>query len=151
MHRSPLSLLLLSLLLLGCAGEERMEVGLLWEGGEAIFELAIADAPDERRRGLMNRTREQVGDGMLFIFEEQEQRSFWMHDTLVALDLLFIDEHGRIVHLVEGAQPCPELPCPSIPSVQPTRFVVELPATSASAHAIPLGAQLLIDGQKPYK
>ncbi len=56
----------------------------------------LATTPDTRERGLMNRDAVPDGTGMLFIFPRSEERSFWMRDTFVPLDIAFFDEHNRI-------------------------------------------------------
>ncbi len=64
----------------------------------------IADTPEERRIGLMNRTDLET-DGMLFVFEQEVKTSFWMKDTLVPLDIIFIDKKGVITDIYENAEP----------------------------------------------
>jgi hypothetical protein len=66
-------------------------------------ELARTDA--ERARGLMHRASLPDDRGMLFLFDEMEEHPFWMKDTLLPLDMIFIDEEGRIVGIVERAAP----------------------------------------------
>jgi hypothetical protein len=66
-------------------------------------ELARTDA--ERARGLMHRAALPDDRGMLFLFDETEEHPFWMKDTLLPLDMIFIDEEGRIVGVVERAAP----------------------------------------------
>jgi uncharacterized membrane protein (UPF0127 family) len=68
-----------------------------------VVELARTDA--ERARGLMGRTSLPEDRGMLFLFDETAEHAFWMKDTPLPLDMIFIDEEGRIVGIVERAAP----------------------------------------------
>lgn len=63
---------------------------------------------------------------MLFAFPASSVQTFWMKDTLIPLDMLFLDAHRRIVTVVSDAPPCKADPCPVYPSTQPARYVLEL-------------------------
>ena len=77
------------------------------------FKIEVADTPAERSYGLMNRTDLKPNAGMLFVFEDVSFQEFWMKDTLIPLDILFIDAHGKITHIVENAKPNDLTPLPS--------------------------------------
>jgi uncharacterized membrane protein (UPF0127 family) len=62
-----------------------------------------------------------------------------MMNTLVALDLVYLDRTGRVVDVITDAQPCPGEPCPRFTPKQPAQAVLELPAGAATAHAISEG------------
>jgi uncharacterized membrane protein (UPF0127 family) len=69
-------------------------------GGEEVeVQVEIADAPDEQAMGLMNRTALGEGRGMLFVFPSEEERSFWMKNTLIPLSIAYIDAEARIVDI----------------------------------------------------
>lgn len=74
-------------------------------GGELYFDVEIADDNDERRIGMMYRTEVPDNTGMLFIFDDVAERRFWMKNTLVALDLLFITEDGVVHSIQHNAEP----------------------------------------------
>ena len=76
--------------------------------GVARFAVEIADTPDLRRKGLQNRSNLPLSSGMLFIYDQPAPASFWMKDTLIPLDILFIDEEGRIRHIHPNAVPFSE-------------------------------------------
>lgn len=97
-------------------------------------EVARTDA--ERMRGLMNRAELAPDAGMLFLFEASEDHAFWMKDTLIPLDMIFIDEGGRIVGIVERAQPLTLSPREV---GAPSRYVLEVNGGWASAHGVRAG------------
>jgi uncharacterized membrane protein (UPF0127 family) len=80
---------------------ERAQISL--PSGEKLT-TEIADTAEERRIGLMNRTELET-DGMLFVFEQEAKASFWMKDTLIPLDILFIGKDGIITDIYENAEP----------------------------------------------
>jgi uncharacterized membrane protein (UPF0127 family) len=78
--------------------------------GESVeVPVEIADAPDEQQTGLMGRPALAENSGMLFVFNDEQQRSFWMKDTLIPLSIAFIDSQGRIVD-IQDMQPLDETP-----------------------------------------
>jgi uncharacterized membrane protein (UPF0127 family) len=94
--------------------------------GRTEIAVDIADTSEERARGLMNRKNLAQGAGMFFIFEEEEQRDFWMKNTLIPLDMIFFDKDYRVVGISRNAQPCKADPCPLYSSGKPARFVLEV-------------------------
>jgi uncharacterized membrane protein (UPF0127 family) len=88
--------------------------------------VAVADTADERVQGLMEVTDLANLDGMLFVFDEARILSFTMKNTLIPLDLWFIDGSGAIVETVEMT-PCLDQPCPGYPSTTEVPFALETP------------------------
>ncbi len=73
--------------------------------GEHVFKVELVDTPETRRIGLMYRTELAPDAGMLFDFEEPQPVSIWMKNTLIPLDIAFIDEHGVIRRITADATP----------------------------------------------
>ena len=99
------------------------------DGRSVTAELAVT--LEERERGLMYRKKLGEEQGMLFVFEEESIRSFWMKNMLIPLDLIWLDKDQRIVHMEEKVPPCRREPCPTYTSPIPAMFVLELKAGSA--------------------
>lgn len=88
----------------------------------ALIRVAVADNKSERNQGLMNVSQLPSDKGMLFIFDTQEPRSFWMANTPLPLDIIFVNEEKQIVRIHHSAQPFSEK---QYPSGKPARYVVE--------------------------
>lgn len=78
--------------------------------GSVAFTVEIADTEATRARGLMFRTDLPRDEGMLFLFEGEAPRAFWMENTPLPLDMLFFDARGRLCGLVERAEPFTRTP-----------------------------------------
>lgn len=95
------------------------------EDGEEVaqFYLELAVTEQEQRKGLMFR-REMLDDwGMLFIYEAEGERNFWMENTFISLDMLFVADSGELVHVLEEAEP---LTKERRNSRKPARYVLEI-------------------------
>lgn len=104
------------------------------------LELALTD--QERILGLMFRDTLPPSSGMLFIFERDDYLPFWMKDTLIALDFIWLDKQGRVVDLRPNVPPCKLDPCPSYKPSKPARAMLEVPAGTAAAHGVKPGSVL---------
>jgi hypothetical protein len=76
--------------------------------GSRTFAIEIADDPAEQARGLMFRPALPADAGMLFVYETPRPANFWMRNTMIALDMIFIDDTGRIESIAERADPYSE-------------------------------------------
>ncbi len=97
------------------------------------YSYAVETAEDDasRARGLMFRSRMPVDHGMLFIFQDDAPRAFWMKNTLISLDMLFFDAERRLLSVQHDVPPCRADPCAGYPSGAPARYVLELNAGQA--------------------
>jgi uncharacterized protein len=100
---------------------------LLVEAGASQyrFEVEVADAPDERAAGLMYRTSLADNAGMLFLYPRSQPVEFWMKNTPLSLDIVFVREDGTIARIAENTVPMSE---ELIPSGEPVRAVLEVKA-----------------------
>lgn len=140
MRRMSPALLVSVLLLSGCAsGGEWVEIG-----GKR-YTVEIADDDTERARGLMFRDTLADGTGMLFIHEAEEPQAYWMKNTRIPLDILYFDEGRKLVTQQRNVPPCSAGDaCPSYPSDEPARFVLELNAGEAERLKLEDGAELTL-------
>lgn len=107
--------------------------------GRHRFTIELAATPAERAQGLMFRESMPEDHGMLFDFETEQPVAFWMKNTPLPLDMLFIDKTGTIVRIAADTTPYSETP---VPSRQPVRAVLELHAGTAARLGITPGAKV---------
>jgi len=103
------------------AAEATLEI--VSKTGVHAFAVELATNDAERSRGLMFRKELLEGRGMLFDFEREQPVSFWMHNTYIPLDMIFIRGDGRILHIVENTEPLSDR---LVPSGGPVRAVLEV-------------------------
>ena len=97
--------------------------------GEQSWSVEVAKTQEQRQQGLMLRESLSEGNGMLFIFEEIDFHSFWMKNTLIPLDVIWISENMKVVD-IQTLTPCESEECPSfVPSVKAS-YVLEVSAGS---------------------
>jgi uncharacterized membrane protein (UPF0127 family) len=96
--------------------------------GNHCYKVEIARTQAEQERGLMYRTCLAPDAGMIFIFGQDGDQSFWMKNTLIPLDMVWIGSDYRVVFIKHGAQPCGSDVCPSIDPGVDARYVLEVNA-----------------------
>ncbi|MFO7614988.1 MAG: DUF192 domain-containing protein [Bacteroidales bacterium] len=97
------------------------------------LDIEIADTEKERMQGLMYRHHLPEMAGMLFIFDRDEPRSFWMKNTFISLDIIFIHSSGEIVSIQKYTQPGSSY---SVPSEKPAKYVLEVNAGFSDKYGI---------------
>lgn len=105
----------------------------------AEFDIEIARTDAERSAGLMHRTDLPEDRGMLFIFDGEEQRFFWMQNTPTPLDIIYADARGTIVHIARQTTPFSTDP---IPSRKPAQYAFEIHAGFSQKLGIDIGQTL---------
>ena len=101
---------------------------LISASGEHRFVVELALADEEKTRGLMFRTEMAANEGMLFDFGRDAPVAMWMQNTILSLDMIFIRSNGTIARVAERTTP---FSTDTIPSREPVRFVLEVPAGTA--------------------
>lgn len=138
---------LLLILVGGCrAGEPWVEVG-----GQR-YHVEIADEHEERRQGLMFVDELAPDAGMLFVWRRAAPRSFWMRNTRIPLDIVYIGPDRRIVAWSLDTPPCRTTSCPSYPSGAPAQYVLEVNAGEMARLGVEIGDRVRfgnIDGAEP--
>lgn len=114
-------------------------VDLRGDWGTARFSVEVADDAGERAQGLMHRDSMATSAGMLFVYDHPQFVSFWMRNTLIPLDMLFIDASGVIKHIHENALPLDETAIPGGDGIQ---YVLEINGGLSSRLGIEVGSEL---------
>ncbi len=109
------------------------------------IDIEIADNNYERQLGLMNRNEMNENQGMLFIFPEVEMQSFWMRNTLISLDMIFVNDKKEIVTIHKNTK---TLSDQSYPASKPSLYVVEVLAGFTDRHNIQVGDKINWIGTK---
>lgn len=122
-------------LLLSCT-----QPSVIFDNG-AEFVVEIAETPEQHARGLMFRSSMPENHGMLFIFDDVVPRTFWMKNTLIPLDMVFLDENMVVVDIKSNVPPCENDPCPTYTSI-PAMYVFEINAGLAEKNNIYVGSRI---------
>lgn len=108
------------------------------------FLAEIADTPEKLSKGLMFRQKIKDDYGMLFVFSDEDYRSFWMKNTLISLDIIFLNQEQQIVDMFLSVPPCRSDPCPSYTSNSPARFVLEINGGLAKKLELEIGDKIFL-------
>ncbi|HWP67156.1 MAG TPA: DUF192 domain-containing protein [Candidatus Limnocylindria bacterium] len=111
--------------------------------GPVSVRLEVARTEAARTKGLMYRRSLADGDGMLFVFDEARDHSFWMKNTFIPLDMIFIGEDLRVVGVHARAEP---QSTQSISVGAPSRYVLEVPGGWAERHGVGRGTRVELHG-----
>ena len=114
---------------------------------DKIVRAELADTPDRRTTGLMFREFMEKDSGMFFVFSSAGLHSFWMKDTKLPLDILWLDDKYKVIYMRQNVQPCDEVATPVCPSYVPeskARYVLEVNAGWVGKNGIMLGDQFKV-------
>lgn len=103
------------------------------------IDIEIADTEESRARGLMYRAHLEESQGMLFIFPDERLRGFWMHNTPLSLDMIFVNTNGVIVTVLKNTAPFDES---TYNSTAPAMYVVEVNAGYTDKYHINIGDKI---------
>ncbi len=104
--------------------------------GDIVLQVQVADNDVTRQTGLMFRRSMPETEGMLFIFQQVRPLAFWMKNTPLSLDIIFVADNGRVINIARGTTPFSLEP---IPSDGPARAVLELNAGASARLGIDVG------------
>lgn len=114
-------------------------VDLRGDWGQAHFNVEVADGAQEQARGLMFRQSLPTSSGMLFIYDSPRRARFWMKNTLIPLDMIFLDQTGQVLRIAENARPLDETP---IDGGDGVLMILEINGGLAKGLGISVGSQL---------
>ena len=138
-------LVILSFLIQGITGcTKESSVIINTDSGKHTFNVEIANNTIDRAKGLMYRESLSKNKGMLFVYSGERERSFWMKNTLIPLDMIFISAQKEIVDINKNAQPCGEGECVSYTSKEPAQYVLEVNAGIAEEIGFSIGDSVII-------
>jgi len=143
--RRVYTILLVAVLLSGvtaCQAEPRVTIATK-DGRQIGFVVEIADTPSKREMGLQYRRELAADRGMIFLFPAESQQSFWMKNTPLPLDMIFINREGKIAGIVEQTTPF-SLEPRSVGA--PSQFVLEINGGLSKQHGIKAGDTVRFDG-----
>jgi len=106
------------------------------------IEVEIVDNSEERQKGLMFRENLDRDKGMLFIFDSSGVYPFWMKNTLIPLDIIWIDSEGRVVFINKDTQPCVSDPCQNYNPGLEALYVLEINAGVSEEVGIEVGSSI---------
>lgn len=106
---------------------------------ETCFYMEIAKTPEEREQGLMHRDTLDEQTGMFFLFPNEGVHTIWMKNTLIPLDIIWINEEKKVVHIKHNAQPCTNSLCPLIIPNAEASYVLEINGGLAKKYNIKEG------------
>jgi uncharacterized membrane protein (UPF0127 family) len=108
----------------------------------AVYRLELARTPEEQAQGLMFRESLPGRTGMLFLFDTAEPHHFWMKNTMIPLDMIWMDEAGRVLFVSANTPPCKADPCPTYGPDGPASQVLEIAGGMAAREKVTVGATL---------
>lgn len=106
------------------------------------FNVELAITNEEQMRGLMFRKSLGQKRGLLFIFDVEGEYSFWMKNTLIPLDIIWINENKEVVFISENTQPCKEDSCPTVSPNQKAKYVLEINGRTSKEIDLKVGERL---------
>jgi uncharacterized membrane protein (UPF0127 family) len=108
----------------------------------AIYRLELARTPEEQGQGLMYRESLPANTGMLFLFSDQMPHHFYMKNTMMPLDIIWLDAEARVLFVSANTPPCVADPCPTYGPDGPVAMVLEIAGGLAAREEVKVGSVL---------
>jgi hypothetical protein len=134
-----------SIFLTACNSSSAHNLVVRTDNGPVYLNVELARTPEEKVQGLMGREALADNSGMIFLYEQPRQMSFWMKDVPIALDIMFVGSDKRIKYIAANLPPCLEadsIKCPTYHSQDQVQYVLELKGGQAEALGIGLEDKL---------
>jgi uncharacterized membrane protein (UPF0127 family) len=112
----------------------------------AIYEVELARTPEEQARGLMFRESLRDHAGMIFLFSQEPAipHHFWMKNTMIPLDMIWIEANGKVAFISANTPPCKADPCPMYGPDTPIPIVLEIAAGMAAKEGVTVGSEIRV-------
>lgn len=144
--RPALGVALLALALLADASPALLPLTL---PSGSVLQVEVMVDPEDRAMGLMYRPSLARDRGMLFVFDRTEFHSIWMKNCRFPIDILWLDEERKVVHVAEAVPPCKADPCPVYSPLRKALYVVELNAGQARREGAVVGSSVVFALPRP--
>ncbi|MCC7574281.1 DUF192 domain-containing protein [Candidatus Woesearchaeota archaeon] len=135
-------LLIITFFIISCTQTQQCEPTICFE--ETCYEIEIPRTQEEKQQGLMFREHLQENQGMLFIFNTQQKHAFWMKNTLIPLDMIWLNEDLEVVY-IQTATPCEEEPCKIYAPTTEALYTLEINAGLAEQNNIKIETQAKLE------
>ena len=122
----------------GCSRPDAWTINQVCFGDKCV-QVEVVRKEEELHRGLQFRTSLAPDSGMLFVFQKSWSYAFWMKDTLIPLDMIWLDDARRVVHIEHNVPPCTADPCPRYPPGHEALYVLEINAGYADQLGLKIG------------
>ncbi|HEX4439759.1 MAG TPA: DUF192 domain-containing protein [Thermoanaerobaculia bacterium] len=114
----------------------------------AVYRLELALTPEDQAQGLMYRESLPPNAGMLFVFDQPAPHHFWMKNTMIPLDMIWMDDAGKVLYVSADTPPCKADPCATYGPDSAAKQVLEIAGGKAKEEKVAVGSVLRIDGVK---
>lgn len=108
------------------------------------YKVTVADDHQSRARGLMFVDHLPEDEGMWFVFRQEAPRAFWMRNTRIPLDIIYLNGQLEVVDIIKNAKPCRSQRCPTYPSARPAQHVLELNAGHSDRLGLNIGDVIIV-------
>ena len=108
----------------------------------AVYTVELARTPEEQTQGLMFRESLPQRAGMLFLFRDASPHRFWMKNTMIPLDIVWLDGSGRVLFVSADTPPCRADPCPAYGPEVPAPIVLEIEGGMAAKEKVTVGSRI---------